>query len=149
MELKLELLKNGCQVAFDRYMEARDRAIRDIEDIVKNMGGFIPTLPCSDKPVLKATFSYGDEMEEEAIYGIRYVESEGLFICTKSNLDDYEYDNDYCFEYLYDFEGKDLKEVKKALKSLSNYISFDYDNLIRSQTVISILGGLASYLTEE
>ena len=146
MKKNIDAIKLRCQMAFDNYMEARDNAIRNIEIIVKTMGGFIPTLPCEDKPTLKATFSYGDEIEEQTIFGIRYVEEEGLFICVSDNVSDYEVERGYCFDYLYDFEGNDLKEIKKVLKDLSHYTPFDYDNIIRSATVISILGGLASYI---
>ena len=139
-------LKKTCQAAFDRYMEARDRAIHDIEDIVKAAGGFIPTLPCSEKCHIYATFCYDLDSEDISIYGIRYVDGEGLFICTADNVKDYEYDNDYCFDYLYDFEGEDLEEINKVLDNLAYYIPFDHDNLIRSATAISILGGLTDYL---
>lgn len=148
METNKDFLKKDCQAAFDRLMEARNRAIMDLEGIVKAAGGFIPTLPCQSKPTLYVTFAYDMDMDQEAIYGIRYVEREGLFLCTKSNLDDYEYENDYCFDYLYDFEegSDDYDAVNNAVSDLAYYIRIDNENIVRSQTVISILGGLAAYI---
>ena len=142
-------IKDRIQRAFDTLMNARNAALKELEEIVKAAGGFIPTLPCEEKPVLKATMSYnGDGLEEENIYAIRYVEGEGIYLCTRTMLDNYEYDNDYCFEYTYDFEEgtEDMANVQKMIGDLAYFFPIDDDDLVRSQTVISILGGLGCYL---
>ena len=134
------------KTAFDFLKSARDTSIDTLAGIIREAGGFIPTLPASDKPRLVAIQDFGaGEIDDVTIYGLREHEGE-VFLFTKDNLDNYEYENKYCFEYLYDFEGKDLEEINKALSNLGNFSSIYDDEILRSATIYSILAGLENYL---
>jgi hypothetical protein len=131
--------------AFDFLKSARDTSIDTLAGIIRDAGGFIPTLPTSEKPRLVAFNDYGGEIEDVTIYGLREHDGE-VFLFTKDNVDNYEYENKYWFEYLYDFEGKDLEEINKALSNLGNFSSIYDDCVLRSATIYSILAGLENYL---
>lgn len=134
------------KTAFDFLKSARDTSIDTLAGIIREAGGFIPTLPTSEKPRLVAIQDFGaGELDDVTIYGLREHEGE-VFLFTKDNLDNYEYENKYCFEYLYDFEGKDLEEINKALSNLGNFSSIYDDEILRSATIYSILAGLENYL---
>ena len=147
-------LSEQTQAAFSEFMLARDKAIESIKEIVKNAGGLIVTMPVSNKPRLVACIDNGygcqdDSAEYEDIYALRYNwEDNQLYLCTRTMLDNYEYDNDYNFEYTYDMVGKDADEAGKMINDLAYYIPIDEDYIVRSQTAISILGGLSSYLED-
>lgn len=132
--------------AFDLLKTARDNAINTLAEIIRNAGGFIPTLQTTDKPRLVAFQDFGDgEIVVVTIYGLREYEGE-VFLFTRDNLDNYEYENGYNFEYTYDFQGEDLEHINKALSDLANFSSIYDDCVLRSATIYSILAGLENYL---
>jgi hypothetical protein len=145
METNSTLISN-VRTAFGFLKSARDNSIDILAGIIRDAGGFIPTLPTSDKPRLVAYHEFGaGDLDDVTIYGLREHEGE-VFLFTKDNLDNYEYENKYCFEYLYDFEGKDLEEINKALSDIANFSSIYDDCVLRSSTIYSILAGLENYL---
>lgn len=131
------------KTAFDFLKSARDNSIDTLAGIIRDAGGFIPTLPSSSKPRLVAFIDYGGEIDDVTVFGLREHDGE-VFLCTKDNVDNYEYENKYWFEY--DFEGKDLEEINKVLSDLANFSSIYDDCVLRSATIYSILAGLMDYL---
>ena len=123
----------------------RDSSIDTLAGIIREAGGFIPTLPTSDKPRLNAFLLYGDEVELVTIFGLREHNGE-VFLFTNNNVKDYEYEHTYWFKYLYDFNGKDLIQINKALSDIANFSSIYDDEILRSATIYSILEGLENYL---
>lgn len=142
---KKELVQKA-QSALGELMGASNHAMRALEEIVKGAGGFIPTLPSLDKPALKVTIAYDTDSEEEMVFALRYIEGEGLFLCTESMLDNYEWDHNHCFESYHNFEGEDAEEIQKVIANTAYFISIDDDRIVRNQTIISILAGLPAYL---
>ena len=131
--------------AFDSLKSARDNSIDTLAGIIREAGGFIPTLPTSDKPRLNAFLLYGDEVELVTVFGLREHDGE-VFLFTNNNVEDYEYENTYWFKYLYDFNGKDLIQINKALSDIANFSSIYDEEVLRSATIYSILSGLENYL---
>ena len=131
--------------AFDSLKSARDNSIDTLAGIIREAGGFIPTLPTSDKPRLNAFLLYGAEVELVTIFGLREHDGE-VFLFTNNNVEDYEYENTYWFKYLYDFNGKDLIQINKALSDIANFSSIYDEEVLRSATIYSILSGLENYL---
>ena len=118
-----------------------------IVSLVKENGGFLKTPQCDEKPPLCAFYEDYEGMEYHTwIQGLHYDDELGLCICTNEMLDNYQYDNDYQFEYYWNFEGKDLEELEKALDDASYYVEFDRYDLIKTDTVINLLRGLPAYL---
>ena len=138
-------LIENVRTAFDFLKSARDTSIDTLAGIIREAGGFIPTLPTSDKPRLNAFLLYGDEVELVTIFGLREHDGE-VFLFTNNNVEDYEYENTYWFKYLYDFYGKDLIHINKALSDIANFSSIYDDEILRPATVYSILEGLENYL---
>ena len=138
-------LISNVRTAFDFLKSARDNSIDTLAKIIRDAGGFIPTLPTSDKPRLNAFLLYGDEVELVTIFGLREHDGE-VFLFTNNNVEDYEYENTYWFKYLYDFYGKDLIHINKALSDIANFSSIYDDEILRPATVYSILEGLENYL---
>lgn len=147
-------LKNIAKVALDELMKAREVAKNALIQIVKEHNNFIPLIPTEDKIevcVFREKDSYDcavSEMESENIFGLRYVEGEGLFVCTETCLENYEYDNDYDFNFnglavLYD---EDIEHINKALDNLDYYVDFDDNNIVESTSLISVLSGIQYYL---
>jgi hypothetical protein len=133
------------KTAFDFLKSARDNSIDTLAGIIRDAGGFIPTLPSMDKPRLVAFNDYSGEIDDVTVFGLREYDGE-VFLCTKDNVDNYESENKYWFDYLYDFEGKDLEEINKVLSDLANFSSIYDDCVLRSATIYSILAGLVNYL---
>ena len=138
-------LIENVRTAFDFLKSARDTSIDTLAGIIREAGGFIPTLPTSDKPRLNAFLLYGDEVELVTIFGLREHDGE-VFLFTNNNIEDYEYEHNYWFKYLYDFYGKDLIHINKALSDIANFSSIYDDEILRPATVYSILEGLENYL---
>ena len=138
-------LIENVRTAFDSLKSARDNSIDTLAGIIHEAGGFIPTLPTSDKPRLNAFLLYGDEVELVNIFGLRENDGE-VFLFTNNNVEDYEYENTYWFKYLYDFNGKDLIQINKALSDIANFSSIYDEEVLRSATIYSILAGLENYL---
>ena len=130
---------------FDSLKTARDNSINTLAGIIRDAGGFIPTLPTSDKPKLTGFLRYGDEVDVVTIFGLREHDGE-VFLFTNNNVEDYEYEHTYWFKYLYDFNGKDLIHINKALSDIANFSSIYDDEILRSATIYSILEGLENYL---
>ena len=130
---------------FDSLKTACDNSIDILAGIIREAGGFIPTLPTSDKPRLNAFLLYGEEVELVTIFGLREHNGE-VFLFTNNNVEDYEYEHTYWFKYLYEFNGKDLIHINKALSDIANFSSIYDDETIRSATIYSTLEGLENYL---
>ena len=138
-------LIENVRTAFDFLKSARDNSIDTLAGIIREAGGFIPTLPTGDKPRLNAFLLYGEEVELVTIFGLREHDGE-VFLFTNNNVEDYEYEHTYWFKYLYDFNGKDLIHINKALSDIANFSSIYDDEILRSATIYSILAGLENYL---
>ena len=138
-------LIENVHTAFDFLKSAHINSIDTLAGIIRDAGGFIPTLPTSDKPRLNAFLLYGDEVELVTIFGLREHDGE-VFLFTNNNVEDYEYENTYWFKYLYDFNGKDLIQINKALSDIANFSSIYDEEVLRSATIYSILEGLENYL---
>lgn len=138
-------LISNVRTAFDFLKSARDTSIDTLAGIIRDAGGFIPTLPTSDKPKLTGFLRYGDEVDVVTIFGLREHDGE-VFLFTSNNIEDYEFENTYWFKYLYDFYGKDLIHINKALSDIANFSSIYDDEILRSATIYSILEGLENYL---
>ena len=138
-------LIENVRTAFDFLKSAHGKSIDTLAKIIRDAGGFIPTLPTSDKPRLTAFLDYGEDVDAVTIFGLREHDGE-VFLFTNNNVEDYEYENTYWFKYLYDFNGKDLIHINKALSDIANFSSIYDDEIIRSATVYSILEGLENYL---
>ena len=138
-------LIENVRTAFDFLKSSRDNSIDTLAGIIREAGGFIPTLPAGDKPRLNAFLLYGEEVELVTIFGLREHDGE-VFLFTNNNVEDYEYEHTYWFKYLYDFNGKDLIHINKALSDIANFSSIYDDEILRSATIYSILAGLENYL---
>ena len=138
-------LISNVRTAFDFLKSSRDTSIDTLAGIIRDAGGFIPTLPTSDKPKLTGVLRYGDEVDVVTIFGLREHDGE-VFLFTSNNIEDYEFENTYWFKYLYDFYGKDLIHINKALSDIANFSSIYDDEILRSATIYSIIEGLENYL---
>ena len=146
-------MKGLCVNSEDRINKALDDAYETIIKIVKLCGGVLKTPASSDKITLYAFYeSTGSRdlanaaSEAVAVQGLRWDDELGLCICTNDMLDNYQYDTGYCFEYYYDFAGKDLEHINKVLDDPAYYVEFDKYDLIYADTVRSIIGGIGDYL---
>ena len=147
MDIKMELLKKGCQASQGHIAKALDDAYEQIVRVVKECGGLLKTPASSDKPTLYAYYQDWDERTSKvAIQGLRWDDELGLTLCTNEMLDNYQYDNAYYFEYYFDFAGKDLVELNKVLENPAYFVEFDKYDLVRTDTILSIIGGIADYL---
>lgn len=118
----------------DAVCKANREAKECLERIVKEAGGFINTMPRDGKPVIECVLEaegLDDELQE--VYGIRYVEGEGLFLFNEDSESNYEYDNDCDF-------------TEEALEDVGYYVSLEDGFFNVNVTVVSILGVLTSYL---
>lgn len=152
-DIKRELLKRGC-IAYEGAIDkALDNAYQQIITIVKECGGVLKTPASSDKITLYAFYeSVGSRdianaaTEAVAIQGLRWDDELGLCICTNDMLDNYQFDTGYQFEYYFDFDGEDLENLNKVLDDPSYYVGFDEYDLLYSETVRAIIGGIGDYL---
>ena len=152
-DIKRELLKRGCAVYNEAIDKALDNAFEQIIRVVKECGGVLKTPASSDKITLYAFYeSTGSRdlanaaSEAVAIQGLRWDDEHGLCICTNDMLDNYQYDTGYEFESYFDFEGEDLENLNKALDDPAYYVVFDQYDLLFSETVRAIIGGIGDYL---
>ena len=128
---------------------AYDYALKAIVEVVKANGGLIKTpAETGARPTLYAYYEDFDGLVyHRAIHGLRWDEENGLTICTDDMLENYQFDNGYCFEYFYDFvEGDDAKHLENALNDPAYFVKMDKYDLIRDDTIKSIINGLDSYL---
>ena len=143
-------LSEQITAAYNRVRDAHEQARKDLEEIVKNAGGFIKTLKGEDDYPLRAKMYgyYDDNADMEDIYGIRYIEGEGLYICTESMAHNYEYDSGYKFDYLSEIEegSEDAENMDKMLDDTAYYIDIYEDYVDTAETVIEILAGLSAYV---
>lgn len=152
-DIKRELLKRGCACKEQAIDNALDSAFEQIITVVKECGGVLKTPASSDKITLYAFYeSTGSRdianaaSEAVAIQGLRWDDELGLCICTNDMLDNYQFDTGYQFEYYFDFEGEDLENLNKALDDPAYYVEFDKYDLLFSETVRAIIGGIGDYL---
>lgn len=116
-------------------------------DMCKANGGYVKTPACSDKPILYAFYEdYDERTKRIQIHGLRYDDELGLCICTDEMLDNYQFDTKYYFEKFYDFSDDDLEELNKVLEDAAYYVEFDMYDLLRTPTLMSIVGGISDYL---
>ena len=138
-------LIENVRTAFDSLKSARDNSIDTLAGIIREAGGFIPTLPTSDKPRLNAFYDYSGYVDVVNIFGLREHDGE-VFLFTNNNVENYEYEHNYWFKYLCDSKGKDLIQINKALSDIANFSSIYDEEILRSATIYSILAGLENYL---
>lgn len=142
-----EVNKLKIQNASGVISAAYDYALKAIIEIVKDNGGLIKTPAASDKPTMYAYYEDFDGTGyHQAIHGLRWDEENGLTLCTDAMLENYQFDNDYCFEYYYDFEGEDLDNLNKALDNPSYFVAIGDYNCVKEDTIKSIIFGLDWYL---
>ena len=150
--MKTNELKIRAVVALKQFLEARNDAEQALIEIVKEHNNFIPLIPDGKKLdvfLMRSIDSYDcaeNNSQMERVFGLRYVEGEGLFVCTETCLENYEYDNEYDFFSLVEPDEGDIKQMNKALKNLAYYVSFDEDYIIKSTSLISILASIGEYL---
>ena len=145
-------LKIIAQVALDEYKKSREVAKNSLTEIVKAHGNFIPLIPKGNKTfvyVLKEseeTYNFnGFKAEGEQIFGLRYVEGDGLFVCTQQNLEEYERDYEFSFFSFEEPDEADIEQMNKALEYMYYYMKFD-DDFIIGESLFSILSAIQSYL---
>ena len=145
-----KMLCANCEQAIDK---ALDNAYEQIIYIVKECGGVLKTPASSDKITLYGFYESAGSRdlanaasEAVAIQGLRWDDELGLCICTNDMLDNYQFDTGYQFEYYYDFAGEDLEHLNKVLDDPAYYVEFDKYDLLYSETIRSIIGGLRDYL---
>lgn len=144
-----KVIKDKACAAYDRAKAAFEQARQDLEDILQDCGGFIKTLPSGDKPTIIAkTYDIYGNIDKECVYGIRLVEGEGIFICTTTSARNYEYDNNYSFDYLYDFEDgtEDMENIEKLVSDPAYYIDIDEEYISTIDLIWEILGDLEAYI---
>lgn len=144
------VLKNKIDAAYERIFYTFERAEKDLKRVLSDMGGFIKTLPSKDTPTIYATFfdHVGEfSTDTELVFGIRLIDGE-IFLCTTTSTKNYEYDNDYFFDYLYDFEDgtEDKEHIEKLVNDTSHYISIEEDYIDKRETIYSILTCLSAYI---
>ena len=117
-------------------------------NMCKANGGYVKTPASDDKPTLYAYYEdcSSETRFQKAIHGIRYDDELGLCICTDDMLENYQFDNNYYFYTFRNFEGEDLENLEKVLADSAYYVGFDNYDLIRHDTLISIVGGISHYL---
>lgn len=144
-----EVNKLKIQNASGVISAAYDYALKAIVEVVKENGGLIKTpAESGGRPTLYAHYEDFDGLVyNRAIHGLRWDEENGLTICTDDMLENYQYDNDYCFEYFFDFvEGDDAEHIQKALEDPAYFVEFDAHELQKEETIKSIISGLDCYL---
>lgn len=129
---------------------AFEKAEKDLIMIVKEMGGIIRTPVSDDKPTLYANvFNCIDNtaLDSEAIYAIAYVDygegGEGLMILTETEMENYEFDNDFEFG---DDETADKAAYEDMTKDITYFRDLNDGYTDYRGTIYSILAGLESYL---
>lgn len=143
---KRNLLKKQIAASNKAINKEIEKAFQIIVKIVKDCGGVLKTPATSGKSVLYAYYEAENDTEKVTIQGLRWDEELGLCLCTNDMLDNYQYDNNYCFEYYFDFEGEDFENLNRALDDPSYYVELDKYNLDYEKTILSIIKGLADYL---
>lgn len=141
--------KDKIQNANRSIRAAYDDALKAIIEVVKANGGLIKTpAETGARPTIYAYYEDFDGLVyRRSIHGLRWDEENGLTICTDDMLENYQFDNDYCFEYFYDFvEGDDAEHIQKALEDPAYFVEFDAYDLQKDETIASIVSGLEYYL---
>lgn len=138
--------------AFNSLSQAFDRAECDLINIIQTEGGIIRTAPSGDKPTLYCFVDYNMDMdynttESLPIQALAYDEGEGLMVLTNAELQNYEYDEGFEFDYYYDYEGEDKERYEDATKDLTYFRTLDDGYTAVRETIFSILAGLADYLS--
>lgn len=147
MDNKIERLKRGCEYKNEAIKKAIDDAYEQIITVVKECGGLLKTPASSDKSTLYAYYESVDgKTEQEAIHGLRWDNELGLTICTNSMLDNYQFDSGYYFYCYFDFVDKDLENLNKVLDDPAYFVEFGKYDLVYTDTVMSIIGGINDYL---
>ena len=132
--------------AFRSLNAAFEKAEKDLIAIVQEMGGIIRTPVSDDKPTLYAdVFNCIDNtaLDGEAIYAIAYDDSEGLMILTETEMENYEFDNDFEFG---DDETADKAAYEDMTKDITYFRDLNDGYTDYRGTIYSILAGLESYL---
>jgi hypothetical protein len=141
--------KDKIQNASRNIIAAYDDALKAIIEVVKANGGLIktPAVP-SSRPTLYAYYEdYSGMVDKVAIHGIRWDDELGLTFCTDEMLENYQFDKGYYFEYFYDFvEGDDRQHLENALNDPAYFVEMDKYDLVRDETIKSIISGLDYYL---
>ena len=145
----IEIQREKAAAACSRIRHAYAQAKIELEEILEACGGFVKTLPCGDRPnVLAKVYDYSENMKSELVFGVRLIEGEGIFICNESSVSNYEFDNDYLFGYLYNFEEgtEDKENIEKLVGDPSYYISIEEDYIDTDELVYEILSAIGDYI---
>ena len=133
--------------------DAHKEAEKLLCDIVKEKDGFIPMIPMH-KPAAHIIVNrnldcaYNADIEEISVYGLRYVEGEGLMLLTRDGLSDYEFENDYTFEFCDDDEylsGQDWDRMNDVLKDESHFTTLEDANAMKNESIIALLNIIDYY----
>jgi hypothetical protein len=124
-----------------------DEGKKLIISLVKENGGFLPTPQCEEKPALYVFYEDFDGKEDKvSIQGLRWDDEHGLCLCTNDMLENYQYDTGYFFGYFGDFKEENLEHLNKVLADPAYYVEWDKYNLVSTDTILNLLGGLPEYL---
>lgn len=162
--MKLDLFFISLHRAKDNIMEKKEiaekvqsltKVINDTKnllyntlvEIVRANGGLIKTIPTVNVSRIVATTvePYGDDerFSTETIFGIR--EDKGfLYICTNSNVEDFESDRDDGFTFLCDYylDEDEIPEMEKCLSDWDYFSELNPESYLTQLTLESILYGL-------
>lgn len=130
---------------------AYESAYNELIGLIRDNGGLIDTRATDEKPTLYAMVDYsiGGKCEGIAIHGIRYDEDEGeLFILTSTELDNYQADTGYYFDYYFNFDGEDKEHLDDAMKDITYFRPLDDGYTDVKWTILNIFAGLAEYLND-
>lgn len=137
-------LHNASVILSDAY----DNAYKAIVEVVKANGGLIKTpAETGSRPCLYAFYEDFDGLVyKRGIHGLRWDDELGLTICTDDMLDNYQFDEGYTFEYYYDFVDDDAIHIQKVLDNPAYFVEWDSYDLVKDDTIKSIISGLEFYL---
>ena len=144
-----KVIRDKTERAYIRFNIAIEQARQDLEDILRDCGGFIKTLPSNDKPTIIAkTYETSDDIGTELVFAIRLIEGEGIFVCTATSVWNYEHVNNYSFGYLYNFKDgtEDMENIEKLISDTSYYVDIDEDYIDTKDLIWEILGDLGEYI---
>ena len=133
--------------------DTKDLLYNSLVEIVRANGGLIKTIPTLNVTRIVATTvePYGNDerLSTETIFGIR--EDKGvLYLCTNSNVRDFEDDYDDGFSFISDYyvEDDELPEMEKCLSDWDYFSELNSESYLTQLTLESILYGLTDFIAE-
>jgi hypothetical protein len=134
-----------CRVnrAYNNIVGAFNEAREALEQSLIEAEGLIKTIPTNDKPEIHSISDCaGLDNPNQTIYGIRYIEGEGIFICNEDCLRNYETDTGYEFNA----GGDDAKELEKVLEDTAYFVDIDDWYFDINKTIWEIVGCIDAYI---